>query len=718
MTIADSATAFHGAAYVYSGDRVATDPCAALTCVETIKIPNPEPQQSSFGWAVSGGVRILGEEQEHEGYPVNPGQQPPGETNLYAFPRDCVIVGAPHYDPNAIAGGGPIGVPDVAWGACYVYVSQRTDNAALLPGPPAFDPHTVDPNRAIFLCSRTGADADLGLSPGAHLGYAVSEAYGVLQQAANTDEELIIGAPFHDPFSGHATGGLVNGGYAFILDYQRFIQPGRFGQPGVSCIKVFEHEGGAQGERLGYVVAIGDDWYQQGASNGVPEILAAAPFADDLHSSDGPMERDGNGDPNLLPRPSGCNTGNVYILDGASKTVLWTLQDANHSEHGKFGSAIAVGNFIGDPSLDVLVGAPGTAGDSGAAFVFDGDSITAAPAGVGAIITAQPLVLTGGPGDSYGFSVANVGQVDPGQQTHDDFAIGAPHLGGIAAPGTPFVRVFRGQVQPPFPLIQQIADPGLSQTSQFGHSLAGMGFFAPADAGGDTLMDLAVGAPNGGTAGEVHIYRGESLGPNPYVTISGGGLSQADTGSMFGFSLSRIDDLTGDASAELIVGAPYDAGTAGRVYIVGVDRPTGIPFELRRYLGALPGDEFGRSVSDISDIDPQDNDLLADLIVGAPLADAGPAEDKGIVYWFTSDGQEIFLSVGAKPGDLTGFSVTRAGCYRSPIGCPTPYTTGGVEDTVIGAPGADVTVDPGSGAKIRDAGKVYLARGRWRGPGG
>ena len=141
-------------------------------------------------------------DQELPPYPL----QHPGGNLIF---RTSLLVGAPHYDPDGTA-------PFDADGAVYVYVVDRTDD----PVDP-LDDFAFDSNSATLLCQKDASD--LSLSNGAHLGYSVSEAGSVLQMGGLVDEEIIVGAPFHDPFHEHFSGGFTNGGYAAILDFQQGV---------------------------------------------------------------------------------------------------------------------------------------------------------------------------------------------------------------------------------------------------------------------------------------------------------------------------------------------------------------------------------------------------------------------------------------------------------------------------------------------------------------
>jgi len=158
-------------------------------------------------------------------------------------------------------------------------------------------------------------------------------------------------------------------------------------------------------------------------------------------------------------------------------------------------------------------------------------------------------------------------------------------------------------------------------------------------------------------------------------------------GSGFGRDVASGRDLTGDSLDDLAVGAPQDGtngANAGRVCAyVGA---TGTL--LHDWLGTAEGDYFGFSLALIGD---QDGDGVAEVVVGAPGADAvglrggkgsrlkpGILTDAGVVQVLSGlDGQVLLTLEGDVQGGHLGVSVAAAG----------DVTGDGREDFVVGAPG-------------------------------
>ncbi|RPH95111.1 hypothetical protein EHM69_05540 [candidate division KSB1 bacterium] len=153
----------------------------------------------------------------------------------------------------------------------------------------------------------------------------------------------------------------------------------------------------------------------------------------------------------------------------------------------------------------------------------------------------------------------------------------------------------------------------------FGWSLSGGG-----DWNGDGFPDLVVGAPAGqGTgkspAGKAYLYfGGADFGKSPPAMLSAG-----EAGDGFGEAINLKHDINGDSLADLIIGAPRSAkagATSGRAY-VWFGKRTGGPAkapdaEIR--LGTT-NDLFGTAIA-TGDVT---GDAQADLLIGAPQHNVG-----------------------------------------------------------------------------------------------
>ncbi|MEM9530548.1 MAG: integrin alpha [Pseudomonadota bacterium] len=179
-----------------------------------------------------------------------------------------------------------------------------------------------------------------------------------------------------------------------------------------------------------------------------------------------------------------------------------------------------------------------------------------------------------------------------------------------------------------------------------------------------------------------------------------------------GFAVSGLGDVNGDGVDDLIIGAPYAGGYAGRSYVVfGSAAGLPQPVELSALNGsngfAINGesadDRSGHSVSTAGDLN---GDGVVDLVIGAPYADA-PGADAGRSYVVfgtadvfaqplelsSLDGENGFVINGEAAGDRLGSSVGAAG----------DLNRDGIDDLIIGADGSD--------AGGTDAGRSYVLFG-------
>lgn len=156
----------------------------------------------------------------------------------------------------------------------------------------------------------------------------------------------------------------------------------------------------------------------------------------------------------------------------------------------------------------------------------------------------------------------------------------------------------------------------------------------------------------------------------PYYTFTG-----EAAGDQFGFSVSDAGDVNNDGFPDFIIGAPFhDSAGAdrGRAYVY-----SGLTGSLLyTFDGAGAGDNFGFSVSGAGDVDTNGYD---DVIIGAPLNDAG-GTDAGRAYVYSGqNGSLLYTFTGEAAGDRFGYSVSGAGDVNN----------NGFADVIVGAPNFD-----------------------------
>ena len=328
--------------------------------------------------------------------------------------------------------------------------------------------------------------------------------------------DLAVGAPFN------GTGGLLNAGSVTFFLSQTV---GSTVVPFSQALTVF---GSAAGDLFGWSLANVGDVGGLG-----PALAVGAP-----HASPGGHTSAGN---LTLFFPSATFSG---------KAGAW-INSTNDGENLGY-SVAASGDINGDGRADILAGAPfcstgATAG--GCAYVFYG--ATPHPHLV-PDLTFDSAVA----GAHFGWSVAGNGSVDGTSAL--DLVVGAPNYtsGGLAARGAAYV--FRN----PTGTLRTSVVPGATAGEEFGFSVA-MGDF-----NGDTIDDLAIGAPYNGAAfsqaGDVSLIYGAS----PFKTTIGAILDGQAANEWFGYALAS-GNFHKDNLDDLLVGAPGSAINAtgvGRAY--------------------------------------------------------------------------------------------------------------------------------------------------------
>lgn len=129
-------------------------------------------------------------------------------------------------------------------------------------------------------------------------------------------------------------------------------------------------------------------------------------------------------------------------------------------------------------------------------------------------------------------------------------------------------------------------------------------------------------------------------------------------GSEFGYSCAVIGDMDGDGIEEFAIGAPGDATggpDAGRVFIYRGGNPLGD--QPAWVITGAPGERLGQSLASAM----VDDDLLADLVIGAPGSSGAPATLTGriiVAYGGSPLGARALVSIpGATAGGRFGWAV-------------------------------------------------------------
>ncbi len=374
----------------------------------------------------------------------------------------------------------------------------------------------------------------------------------------------------------------------------------------------------------------------------------------------------------------GTDAGRAYIYFGGASmdnTADVTMNGA--AANDAFGNSVsAAGDVNGDGYSDVIIGAQYNAAggsNAGRAYIYFGSANMNNTADV--ILTGEAAF------DNFGYSVSTAGDVNG--DGYSDVIVGALYnqAGGNNA-GRAYIYFGSAGMDNTADIIMTGA-----AGEAFGNSVSRGG-----DINGDGFDDVIVGAyqnsAGGSFAGRAYIFFGGSGMDNTADAI----LTGTAAGDNFGTSVSTGGDVNGDGYANVVVGAPFnDAGgnNTGRVYVY-TNSLTGADLPDEFFTGAAAEDNFGTTVSTAGDVN---GDGYTDVVIGAPLNDAGGSNAGRVYVYFGGPGMDNTADVimtGAAAGDVFGFSVSTAGDVNGD----------GSSDVVVGAHQND--------AGGTDAGRVYI----------
>ena len=419
------------------------------------------------------------------------------------------------------------------------------------------------------------------------------------------------------------------------------------------------------------------------ADSSTPAAAQSSPpsaSADTAAQVDGPVSR--------LPAAEPLN-GTQSLAD-ADVTVRGVGAD-------ELGFGAAVGDVNGDGTPDLVVGAPfhnTSETRSGAVFVFFGP---VAPGDL-TVEDADVQLLGEGRGDWAGNSIAIADVSDDGV---GDLIVGAPRY-GPDNPGGVYV-VYGGSY------LNGTASLGTANATLTGavpDSLAGYSV-AAANVTGGAAADIVIGAPrandSGPNSGAVYLVDGQNVETTGSLTQADATFSGATAEDRAGRAVGVAGDVKGDDHPDLVIGARGADGASngsGAAYLVtttAYPERSSLADAAVTLAGVDSNDDAGFDVSGAGDVN---GDGLGDVLVGAPLNDAGggAAGTVYVVHGSSDLPETVNLSDAAvrfrgAPGDRAGYSANGVG----------DVTCDGTDDILVGAPENDTGGE--------NAGAAYLLAG-------
>jgi len=415
----------------------------------------------------------------------------------------------------------------------------------------------------------------------------------------------------------------------------------------------------------------------------------------------------------------GSQCGAVYLIKLNSNGSVKGYNKISNGNNGLPNNIIpSIAQFGNDVKLtqdidrngvnDLLVGAPGYGGYSGATYIIGLD--TNLTSSVIKIINSSDISQISS-GIRFGRSVAHIGDINNDGKI--EIASGATYYNGFR--GEIFIMSIN-PIQPGMVISEKkISDTQgnftapISSNNQFGWSLTEIG-----DIDNDGIPDLASGAPfddDGGTnRGAVYIIFMNANGTvKSYQKISdtqGGFTGYLSNTDYLGGGISLIGDLNNDGINDIAVGAEGDddgGSGSGTVWILFLDTNGTVKShqKISNGNGNIPNSAisivsyFGFDIASIGDLD---NDGNNDIAVGA----YGNNYNKGSVFilFLNSNGtvknyQIISQGIGNFTGTLYGNN--KFGCAITNLG---DINGDNITDIAVGANGDD---DGGT-----DKGAVYI----------
>ena len=359
------------------------------------------------------------------------------------------------------------------------------------------------------------------------------------------------------------------------------------------------------------------------------------------------------------------SAGAVAVFDGATGLLHCLLTDPDPASFDELGASVAaIADITGDGLPDIVAGVPGDddpQSGAGSVVVFSGGDCN---------FFSKTFDPTGGNGDGLGRTVTAVGDINGDGKS--EYAASSPAADFPGLPNTGAVVVFDAATGD---VIWRLYDTYPRAHQGIGAALAG-----GRDLDADGIPDLIVGHPfddtGGGTqTGSLVVFSLATGEPIRKIIDPDGWLSD-----QLGTSVALIDDLNGDAVADIVAGAIFDDdGIANGGAVLVFSGRDGTRLGKAGYPETGTNARAGTAIAVVPDID---GDGVDDIATGAARDDEGEP-DSGSVLVISGADLSLIARMKLSPGQQAAY-------LGSSLAVTPDFSGDGMPDIIAGIPWQDL----------------------------